>query len=77
MLATDYATSIQVRKRNNIFWTLLRAHFNPRLMAKVKMSPSPDLKHIYARNYCKGMDYLYLILFTVFLSLIYSQRDND
>ena len=32
----------------NIFWTLLRAHLNPRLTAQAKMGLSQGPKHIYA-----------------------------
>ena len=34
----------------NIFWALLRAHFNPRLTARAKMSESGP-KHIYAQEH--------------------------
>ena len=32
----------------NMFWALLRGHFNPRLVARAKMSPSSGPKHISA-----------------------------
>ena len=36
----------------NIFWALLRAHFNPRLMAQAKMSLSwAQNIHIYAHEH--------------------------
>ena len=36
----------------NIFWALLRAHFNPRLTARAKMSECESgPKHIYAREH--------------------------
>ena len=36
----------------NIFWALLRAHFNPRLMARAKINESElGPKHIYAHEH--------------------------
>ena len=35
----------------NIFWTLLKAHINPHLTARAKMSLKAGPKHIYASEH--------------------------
>jgi len=49
----------------NMYWALLRAHFNPNLKALAEESLSRGPKHIYNRQhnlfYCKGTLHMYML----------------